>query len=101
MFALIYGDSGGSSDLRRPRQPMMFSPSCREMLEAARLVPADAVAFDDELSVTPANLALSVEELTAMKEEVEQVAAAQPWANHRNWMGKAIERAIAAKAGRL
>ena len=42
-----------------------------------------------------------VEELTAMKEVVEQVAAAQPWANHRNWMGKAIERAIAAKAGRL
>ena len=79
----------------------MFSPSCREMLEAARLVPADAIAFNDEMSVTPANLALSVDELTAMKEEVEQVAAAQPWANHRDWMGKAIERAIAAKAGRL
>ena len=33
--------------------------------------------------------------------EVEQIAAAQPWANHRDWMGKAIQRAIAAKAGRL
>ena len=68
------------------------------MLEAARLVPADAVAFDDELSATPAALALSVEELTAMKEEVEQIAAAQPWANHRDWMGKAIESAIAIRS---
>ena len=72
-------------------------PTCRDAFASSRLAPLDNIRFVDELTETPAVLALGRPELEAMRGEVARVAAERPcWTNSQDWQAKVVDRALIA-----
>ena len=68
MFALVVQDRQGyDNHVASFGHELSFSPTCRDSFVSSRLAPLDNIRFDDDLTETPAVLALGRQELEGMR----------------------------------